>query len=86
MAVLNSAVAQFYYSRMFGSVKVLRSYLEQLPIPMADHADQKRITGLVDRLLETKDRNCAESIKAEIDREIAELYGISQNDLLFVVK
>ncbi len=77
MAVLNSSAAQFYYSKMFGSVKVLRSHLEQIPIPVADAKNQRAIVKLVDEVVRTG--NSATILK--LDRKIAELYGLSLQNL-----
>ncbi len=50
MAVLNSRPAQFLFKKLFSSVKVLRSHIEQIPIPQTDEATQKCIEGYVDRI------------------------------------
>ena len=36
LAILNSRIAQFIYKREFHSVKVLRSHIENIPIPLVD--------------------------------------------------
>lgn len=50
MAVLNSRIAQFIYHRKFHSLKVLRSSLEQLPIPAVSMEEQKQIILLTDQI------------------------------------
>ncbi len=75
MAVLNSGVAQFYYSKVFGSVKVLRSHLEQIPIPVADENAQKKVIALVDRIMETDDEKQKTELKAKLENEITALYS-----------
>jgi len=71
MAVLNSDVARFYYTHKWKSIKVLRSYLEEIPIP--DPGDkQEIIISLV------------EEIENSSPKEFEELYkklNIIINDL-----
>lgn len=51
LAVLNSDVTQFIYRNRFPSLKVLRSYLEQLPIPPASAAQQRQVIATNDQQL-----------------------------------
>ncbi len=46
LAVLNSRPARFYFSRRFGSRKVLRSHLEAVPFPPASPAERAGIRAL----------------------------------------
>lgn len=48
LAVLNSSISQFIFEKYFCSVKVLRSHLEALPIPLADEKKQQEIIHYVD--------------------------------------
>ena len=48
MAVLNSDIMSFYYKNRFRNFKVLRSCLEQLPIPICSEKDRAIIEELVD--------------------------------------
>ena len=76
MAVLNSSTAQFLYSKMFGSVKVLRSHLEQISIPVADERKQKELIVLVDDIIAGADPK-QERAKL-LDKKISDLYGLSE--------
>lgn len=76
MAVLNSSTAQFLYSKMFGSVKVLRSHIEQIPIPVADERKQKELIVLVDDIIAGADTK-QERAKL-LDKKISDLYGLSE--------
>lgn len=78
MAVLNSRVAQFFFSRSFRSVKVLRSHIEQIPIPAASEEQQKGIVRIADELISGSDDTARLYDKA--DRLIAELYGLSDEE------
>lgn len=51
LAILNSRVAQFLYQMEFHSVKVLRSHIECIPIPVVDKAMQHAIIQVTDRLI-----------------------------------
>lgn len=56
LAVLNSDIAAFYWRTGFDSVKLLKSHIETLPIPIASVAQQQRIVSLVDKIL-TEEQN-----------------------------
>ncbi|MDE6529551.1 MAG: N-6 DNA methylase [Lachnospiraceae bacterium] len=56
LAVLNSDIAAFYWRIGFDSVKLLKSHIETLPIPIASAAQQQRIVSLVDKIL-TEEQN-----------------------------
>ena len=47
MAVLNSDIISFYYRNRFRTFKVLRSCLEQLPIPLCSEHDRQIVEELV---------------------------------------
>jgi hypothetical protein len=51
LAILNSSVAQYIYTKYFGSLKVLREHIEFLPIPVVDDKTQNSIIKLVDEIL-----------------------------------
>ena len=78
MAVLNSSAAQFVYSKLFGSVKVLRSHLEQIPIPIADDRKQKEIIAYVEKIIKAKKPQ--KEIEKTLDKKISELYGLTGDE------
>ena len=81
LAVLNSSVAQFFFEKKFHSVKVLRSLLEQIPIPMADEETQTLIVELVDKLMVLED--ATQEFKETyflLDYRIAELYHLTAEE------
>ena len=51
LAVLNSRIAQFYFSFVFNSVKVLRSHLENIPIPDVSPEKQLLVKQLVLKII-----------------------------------
>ncbi|MDO5403665.1 MAG: TaqI-like C-terminal specificity domain-containing protein, partial [Eubacteriales bacterium] len=83
LAVLNSSVAQFVYSRRFHSVKVLKSHLEQLPIPEASKEEQAVIAAAALRLICLDKRLRPEQwqqLYLYLDKQIASLYGLSEEE------
>ena len=73
MAVLNSRVAQFFYQKKFSSVKVLRSYLEEIPIPVATKEEQRELEQLAQELGRTRNRQLYDCL----DEKISKLYKLS---------
>lgn len=80
MAVLNSRTAQFLYSRKFHSLKVLRAYLEQMPIPLADAARQQEIVSLAEKIMGEADPERWLPYYHEIDRLVAAAYGYTDQE------
>lgn len=76
LAILNARVAQFIYKKQFNSVKVLRSHLEQIPIPVVDEDQQQEIIDLVERLRVKMTETEAIQIYEELDEKIRLLYGL----------
>ena len=83
MAILNSRVAQFYFKKRFNSVKVLRSHIEQIPIPFVDERKQKKIIAQIDQLLASSP-NERVKIYDKIDREISKLYNLTAEEYSLV--
>lgn len=54
LAILNSRIAQ-YFKKNFNSVKVLRSHIEQIPIPYIPKEQQETFIKYVELLLTTQD-------------------------------
>ena len=71
LAILNSDIAQFYFEKKFNSLKVLRSHLEQIPIPYVDKQLQKPIIDLVNKILSQKNNN---NLITELNLKIRDLY------------
>lgn len=75
LAILNSSVAQFYFKKSFNSIKVLRSHIESIPIPIVDMDVQNRIIGFVNKLI--NDVPNKSEIYLKLDKIISELYGLT---------
>lgn len=81
LAVLNSSVAQFVFEKKFHSVKVLRSHLEQIPIPLADKGTQEEIVALVEQLMQLpEDAAKYKEIFSLLDKQIAALFGLTTEE------
>lgn len=75
LAILNSSVAAYFISKKFNSVKLLRSHIEQMPIPVVPMDVQVSIIKKVDRIM-----NSSENISGlyeDLDSDIMELYGLA---------
>ena len=83
MAVLNSSVAQFFFAKQFNSIKVLRSHIEQIPIPIVEHKIQFEIEVLVDEIIHADDDNYQEKCDI-LDLKICKLYGLSDEEILLL--
>ncbi len=81
MAVLNSRVAQYMYEKRYHVVKVLRSHIESIPIPLADVMSQQEIIQMADNLMTCENR-C--DLYDEIDDAVRRLYGVSDEDYEFI--
>lgn len=99
LAVLNSSVAQFVFEKLFHSVKVLRSHIEQIPIPYVDKEIQEKIVTMVDAVIKCAASDEAiekksleenlhekEVLKKEIDWAIAKLYGVNKEEYNLILQ
>ena len=75
LAILNSSVTVYFISKKFNSVKLLRSHIEQMPIPVVPVDIQTSIIKKVDRIM-----NSSENISGlyeDLDSDIMQLFGLS---------
>ncbi|MCI9531383.1 MAG: N-6 DNA methylase [Lachnospiraceae bacterium] len=80
LAVLNAGAVQFYYKKKFQSVKILRSHLEEIPIPPAAKETQDKIVGMVDAILGAHGPEAVEKWYGAIEHEVAKLYGLTAEE------
>ena len=75
LAILNSSVVAYYITKRFKSIKLLRSHIEQIPIPFVDSCTQlvieEKVNLLLDGSLEFK------KVYYELDEMIMNLYELS---------
>lgn len=79
LGILNSNISQFIFTRCFNSIKVLRSHIENLPIPNFSIDDQKKIILLVDDILQSNGNY--NKLNDEINERIYDFYGLSENEI-----
>lgn len=84
LAVLNSRIAQFYFRKSFQSMKVLRSHIEQIPIPVVAADRQEEIIRLTDRLIAPSANDTIEKDYEILNDRIAQIYGLSQEEYALV--
>lgn len=84
MAILNSRIAQFFFDKSFGSVKVLRSHIERIPIPKASHKRQKEIVLLAERIMEAQTEAQIQHLYDELDRKAASLFDLSEREYMIM--
>lgn len=81
LAILNSGVAQFIFEKSFRSVKVLRSHIERIPIPLANEQTQKEIVLLVDKLINLKETSIEyQETFSFLDKKIADLFQLTKQE------
>lgn len=82
LAILNSSVTAYFINKKYNSVKLLRSHIESLPIPMVSAEKQNDIIRKVDHIM-----NSTENISGpyeDLDGDIMALYGLTaeQTDII----
>ena len=78
LAILNSSVAAFFISKKFNSVKLLRSHIEQIPIPVVSAEIQTTIIEKVDHIMNATENLCG--LYSELDNVIMDLYHLEPKD------
>lgn len=81
LALFNSSLYQFLYQKKFGSLKILRGEIEQLPLPIIKESQHKNIEVFVNKLLK-KDIESAESkvIQEKINEYICDLFELNSQE------
>ena len=79
LAVLNSSVSAYFINKKYNSVKLLRSHIESLPIPMVSAKKQNDIIRKVNHIM-----NSTENISGlyeDLDSDIMALYGLTAKQI-----
>lgn len=85
LAVLNSRCMQFLYHEKFRSLKVLRSHLEQLPIPQASKKEQEEILPFVTLLQkEPYGTNTWQSAYEQLEQLIFALFHLTEAEISLI--
>ena len=77
LAILNSRIAQFYFRKRFNSVKVLRSHIEQIPIPQVSEDKQNAIIRLVDIIISAETESKTIEAYEAIDALVSEYFELT---------
>lgn len=77
IAILNSRVAQYFFKNVYNSVKILRSHIEGIPIPIITKKQQQTLLPYVETLLTAKNHDTLYATYNELDAKIASLYNLS---------
>ena len=76
LAILNSSVAAYFINKKYNSVKLLRSHIESLPIPMVSAEKQNGIIKKVDHIMNSNEN--ISGLYEELDNEIMDIYSLSE--------
>ena len=79
-ALFNSSLYQFIFQKKFSSIKVLRSHIEQLPLPIWDKKIFDEITKLVNKIIRKK------ADFEELDNYIISKYHLSIKEKNYIKK
>jgi len=81
LALFNSTLYQFIFEKKFGAIKVLKSHIEQLPLPDINKKEHIRFEKLVDELLK-KDLGMEErkSVYKKLDDEVMNLFFLEKQE------
>ncbi len=77
LAILNSSVAAYFMSKKYNSIKLLRSHIESLPIPLVNTEQQDDIVKKVDRIMNSNEN--ISGLYEDINNEIMNIYSLSEN-------
>lgn len=86
LAILNSRIAQFIYKKEFNSVKVLRSHIENIPIPTVDESIQDEIIVLTDKLISGLKLEETEKVYDELDILVSKVFNLDSNEIEIIKK
>ncbi|MCD8370473.1 MAG: N-6 DNA methylase [Clostridiales bacterium] len=75
LAVLNSSVATYYFFKKFHSVKMLRSHIEQMPVPVVSSEIQAEVIRKVDRIMHSFESRA--DLYADLDEDMMGLFRLN---------
>jgi len=87
LALLNSSLYQFLYQKKFGAIKILRSDIEKLPMPILEEKKHREIDKLVHKLLDnTQETTSRKKTFDELDGLIMDIFNLSTNEKEYIKK
>ena len=78
--LFNSSLYQFLFQKKFSSIKVLRSHIEDLPLPLWDKKTLSTITKLVDKVMQNQSKF------HELDNYITNKFLLSEKEKNYINK
>lgn len=85
LGILNSELIQFYYSKSFFTVRVLRGNLERLPIFKATKQQQSKMISLVEKIEKSEEEEF-KKLNEELNNFVYDLYKITEDQKDFIKK
>ena len=79
-SLFNSSLYQFLFQKKFSSIKVLRSHIEDLPLPLWDKKTFSKITKLVDGIMQNQSKF------QELDSYIINKFSLSEKEKNYINK
>lgn len=81
MALFNSGIYAFIYTSLFSEIKVLRSSLEELPLPLLSEYEVLEIQEITDSILEKGE---TETQLNTLDEKVARLFNLTDSELEYI--
>ncbi len=78
LAILNSSVAAYFISKKYNSVKLLRSHIESMPIPLVSDEQQNDIIKKVDHIMNSNEN--ISGLYEELDSTIMDIFSLSADN------
>ncbi|MEK6646743.1 MAG: TaqI-like C-terminal specificity domain-containing protein, partial [Candidatus Firestonebacteria bacterium] len=79
-SLLNSSLYQFIFQKKFSSIKVLRSHIEQMPLPLWDKKTFSEIAKMAGEIIKNK------GSFEELDNYIMEKFAFSSKEKNYIKK
>ena len=79
LALFNSSLYQFIYSKKFNTIKVLRGNLEELPLPTLSEENYNKITKYIDEIISSSKTH------SQLDLLIFKLFDISESEKEYIL-
>lgn len=80
--ILNSSVINFVYTRRFGGRKVLKSHLQQLPIPSLSPVQERQLISFHKQLSHSSPGSKTEQeLLSQIDLAVEKLFGLQPGEI-----
>jgi len=92
LAILNSTVMAFYLSLLaatsgMGTLRWINVYVKEFPIPSVDKATRRKITNIVEKVIEVKQQSSdsdTTELEKQIDQLVYKLYDLTPDEIAVV--